>query len=526
MARVRNLGPERHAWLIPLSAGLLAIALYAHTLAGTWIYDDVFHAREDPRLTAPGGWRAYWTEGYVPGAADHLWRPIVSTSYLVQCKVSGARAWPFHLVNILLHALASALVAVLAGRLTQDSRVAAAAGLLFAAHPIHVEAVAYVVGRAESLCAIGMLGAMVLMLRPMTVGRALAVWACFVVAVLSKEQGLLLPPMLMALWVWRRRAPQAERLNGWTALSADGDKAVRDANAGRLLLVLVLFTFAAYVIYREHILPWYWETNLLDYATQPMIHSGVRDRLLIPVALLGRATALFVLPIKLSPEYGLAVITARQDLRDPYLYVGLISLGIALIVSIEAIRRRAWTVLLLLGCAGLTYGMVSNVKLIGVVFAERLLYLPSAFVLILAAIALGRWLPRRVMAGVLAALVIALGVRTITYAATWNDRLGFYERSVAASPRSARLRVLLAGALIARGDYDRARQVTDVGLAIAPDYWKLWTTAGRIAVAQDRLDDARADVERAWALDPFPPEVVYVQELIDRRAAAATTTRP
>jgi len=42
------------------------------------------------------------------------------------------------------------------------------AGLLFAAHPIHVEPVANIVGRAELMCAAGVVGALVLMLKPLT----------------------------------------------------------------------------------------------------------------------------------------------------------------------------------------------------------------------------------------------------------------------------------------------------------------------------------------------------------------------
>jgi protein O-mannosyl-transferase len=494
-------------WLPAALSAALAMLLYIHTLGGTWIYDDLFHARQDPRLADVHLWGQYLTDGYMPSGVDRLWRPLVSLSYAVQWKMTGDRAWPFHAVNILLHAAASALVAELARRLTRRRGAALIAGLLFAAHPLHVEGVAYIVGRAESACAVGTLAALVLLLRPLTLRRSMAVYACFLVAIFSKEQGLLLPAMMLALWPLRRRLIPT---------------APEESFAARWLLLAVLFSMAGYIIYREHILPWYWDAKLLDYATQPMIHSGLRDRVLIPIALFGRALALLVLPLKLSPEYGLAIITARQDWRDPYLYIGVVGLVAALAGAWSAYRRRAWTVLFLLFCGGLTYLMVANIKLIGVVFAERLLYLPSAFVLILAAMALAR-LPRRAMVIVVTVLLIGASVRTVTYAARWNDLITFYQRSLDENPRSARLQVLLARQLIDRGDFDGARRIVEDGLAVEPDYWKLWFLAARVAIEQGRLNDAQADIDRAWTLDPSILELLDAQERLQKRLPS---TRP
>src|SRR5438477_12841022 len=110
----------------------------------------------------------------------------------------------FHAVNVELYAGVCALVAELARRLSPRSSsilVATVAGLLFAAHPIHVEAAAYIVGRAELMAALGALAALVLFLRrPMTTGRALAIVGCFMLSLLSKEQGMLVPLLLLFLW--------------------------------------------------------------------------------------------------------------------------------------------------------------------------------------------------------------------------------------------------------------------------------------------------------------------------------------
>src|SRR6476661_1770969 len=64
-----------------LASAALALALYAVTLAGTYVYDDVFIVREDPRLHDPSRWAEYWVTDYFAGGIDKLYRPLVSMSF-------------------------------------------------------------------------------------------------------------------------------------------------------------------------------------------------------------------------------------------------------------------------------------------------------------------------------------------------------------------------------------------------------------------------------------------------------------
>jgi 4-amino-4-deoxy-L-arabinose transferase-like glycosyltransferase len=193
------------SWAPAALSVLLALALYAITLGGsTTIYDDSFIIGTDARVTHPSLWGQFWTRDWCNGGLDNLYRPLVSQSFGIEMWLHGNRPWAFHLVNILLHAGAAALVAEL-GRRLAGWRVGLIAGLLFACHPIHSEAVAGIVGRAELACTVGVLAAIVLFLkRPMTNGRALAIAAISAAAMLSKEQGLLLPFLLAALVPVRR----------------------------------------------------------------------------------------------------------------------------------------------------------------------------------------------------------------------------------------------------------------------------------------------------------------------------------
>lgn len=61
----------------------------------------------------------------------------------------GFKPIGYHLVNVLLHCLATGLVVKVARHLLPTPTAVAVAGTLFAVHPVHTEAVAGIVGRAD-----------------------------------------------------------------------------------------------------------------------------------------------------------------------------------------------------------------------------------------------------------------------------------------------------------------------------------------------------------------------------------------
>jgi hypothetical protein len=494
---------------------LIALLVFSVTLGGTFVYDDFDVFALDARLRDPAAWGRYWTQSY-NGGVDNLYRPLVSMTYAAQWWLHGAdRAWPYHLVNWVLHAGVSALVAELSRRLTLSSTVAYFAGLLFAVHPIHVEAVANVVGRAELMCAAGVVGALVLFLhRPFTVSRALAVWLCTAVAVLSKEQGLLAPTLLLVLGLTVRFRP-------------------RDAFERRGLLTLaiaLIWTLAGYVIFRESILPFAWDRSALDWTINPLVRSAGADRWLVPLAILGRYATLLVAPFRLSPDYGDQVIgeTVRWD--EPYVYLGFAAIfAWVALLGIALMYRNAPAVFGLVALA-LSYGLVSNFAfLIGTNFGERLMYLPSAFVVLIVAIGLAK-LPQHTAVAATVVLCVLGVARSITYAARWNDRLLFYELSSREQPQSIRLRMLIAHELLTLGRLDEAADVAQRARELLPEYHEVWIQSSDIAAALGRFDEAEAHLREAIRVTPRSGNIAKAAERIERlnrmRATTGATTMP
>jgi hypothetical protein len=171
------------------AAGVAVVALAPAAGLG-FLSDDFILVPQAGAFSA----KVFWTPG-----GDGFFRPLGYASLAATRALAGGdpRAW--HWVALALHALNSALVALLAQRLGAERWVAAVAGILFALHGTHLEAVAWIAGRFDLLAATGALGAMLWFGR-----RTPAALLCSFAALWSKEAAFVLPGWL-ALIAWRER---------------------------------------------------------------------------------------------------------------------------------------------------------------------------------------------------------------------------------------------------------------------------------------------------------------------------------
>ena len=592
-----------------LIAALVGMALYAVTLGGTYIYDDVYHLFNDwrthprkvvrsqpapaaatapaavleaeylpPAIEDPRAWHLYLTESY-NDAVDNLYRPVTSLSYAVQATLHGrheSRAWAWHLFNVLLYGVVCAQVALLAGRMARadeeetvesilrrvrageddlSSRspaqgrlagwIALCAGLLFAVHPVHVEVVAGIVGRAELICAAGFLGALLVITRPLTPLRILAFVALMLLSIGGKEQGLVLPAVALVWYLsrhwaglgpltrWVRPVKDASQQPAVEALQREGSRAADKTGSlpyapanlrpvsqdlWKILFIAVALPLAGYLVLREQwlSLSMAWPKNLLDPTIQPMSDAAGLDRWLMPVALAGRYLALLAWPASLSIDYGSVVIEPPQRVGDPYLWLGFVAIALFVAAVVHAVRSRWAAGLTMLAGFAVTYGVVSNLPtIIGTVFGERLLFLPSAFfviwlVMIGARVAgIGREPegPRsltarrarfaRLALPIVLTLCVLGALRTFTYAARWNDRGTFYQYQSQVQPRSVRIWMLLGEELRQQGRLEEAAVAAAHATDLKPDYWSSWILRATVAEQRGLLEEAMQYATRA-----------------------------
>eukprot|EP00299_Pterocystis_sp_00344_P011886 c5617_g1_i1.p1 GENE.c5617_g1_i1~~c5617_g1_i1.p1 ORF type:complete len:676 (+),score=128.13 c5617_g1_i1:160-2028(+) len=148
----------------------------------------------------------YWGESLSSKTSHKSWRPITTYTFRWNYARSGLDLFEYHIVNVFLHALTSALLIPTTATIFPNSPIpVVVSALIFAVHPIHVEAVSNITGRAEILGALFyVLGYLFYTKSVLSDGGT--VWARIlmtlfmtVLSMLSKEPGITLP-ILCAIW--------------------------------------------------------------------------------------------------------------------------------------------------------------------------------------------------------------------------------------------------------------------------------------------------------------------------------------
>ncbi|MGI9230048.1 MAG: tetratricopeptide repeat protein [Gammaproteobacteria bacterium] len=130
---------------------LMIAATYSPSFFAGFLWDDNIFTDAVP-VKEWGGLKDIWFNLGVIGSESHYW-PVLYTTFWLEHKLWGFDAphspWGFHTVNILLHSINTLLLWKLLLRMQVPGAWLIAA--VFAVHPVHVEAVAWIIARKDLL---------------------------------------------------------------------------------------------------------------------------------------------------------------------------------------------------------------------------------------------------------------------------------------------------------------------------------------------------------------------------------------
>lgn len=511
--------PASRPWVLACWVALAAVAAYWPILRNGFAYDDVGVVSNNPMLGLLLHPSTYFSAQYFAASDEATYRPLVSLSYGIEYLLWGKSPLGSHIVNLLLHALASALLVPVCLSLGATRRAALAAGLLYAVHPLRSEAVCSVGFREDLLCAIFYLTAFALWprfawqepgearggaagrsggqgrhvpeppfaplpLRPeIRLGLALV---AFALALLSKEMALTFPFVVLAKDVqgalarWRRGAPRVAdflrrrlpwHVAAW-ALTAAGlwlFLSFHDPRAGFVQATSAYFPDASLL---RRVTGFFW--------------------------IVARYLWLFLVPHPLSVEYVV-------DLPASWIWAagGASALGLAGL-GIFCFRKRgafpaAWQAFV---AFLILLGPVSNLIRLTHPLAERYLTLPLAPLCYLAGSALGLWRANLLRRLFLAVVLVGLTLLSWQRCRDWESNYTLWGAEVRKGTKSCVAYNNYGGELVGRYRFADAVPYLQEAVRLQPDYPEALANLGQAYDGVGQFAQGEDCLRRAIALQP------------------------
>ncbi len=212
---VREIGVSRwrREWLWALLLIPLVFIAYAQVFRAGFIWDDESHLTQNPCVVGPLGLKEIWT------TTQAVYYPLVLTTFWALHKFVGLNPLPYHILNVLMHAVS----AILLWRVLRQLNVRGAwlGAALWALHPVMVQSVAWVTELKNTQSCVFYLLSILFFLkwedqggavsrpsqREATDRRSLVIALSllfFLLAILSKPSTVMLP-IVLALCIWWRR---------------------------------------------------------------------------------------------------------------------------------------------------------------------------------------------------------------------------------------------------------------------------------------------------------------------------------
>lgn len=470
-----------------------AVAVAAPTLRGGFVYDDIANVLQNEWIQRGGHLNEILTQqvaGFDPQNRTSFYRPGMHLIYRATWRIAGPQPWAFHLVNGLFHVACSLLASVVAWRLfarwgdpaSPERRLDATlcAGLIFATHPVHAEAVAWIAGITDLSATLFVLAAVAFYLappRPRVPSVGLAA-VCFFAATLCKENAFALPLVLAVIELFPPAGETGPRfraaLRRLTPIAVAGVIALglRWNALGSLAPASRAATPAGWL----HDAPW----------------------------LLAQYLAKLVAPVGLNVVPVFAPVTGATD---PRALAGFAALA-ALLAAAWMLRRRPIVPVALTWIVAPLLPALYVPALGESVLAERYLYLPVLGFGLLAGLVIASipvTFPRR---AIIAGIALASISGSVVRQAVWRTNLTLWTEAVKRAPSSAASHEGLCFAQIEARQFEVALVSCERALAIEPARDDARINSGTALLELGRFDEALAAFDRVLARRPNSPQAL------------------
>lgn len=461
-------------WRTFLLCAAATVAAFAKTVSFPFVnWQDpsrILDPASSKLFGAASAWRTFTDLSAAP------YQPVTDLFNALNAYISGADPAAFHAVNVALHAAAALLVYVYLSHWRIDHVPAVIGALVFALHPLRVEAVAWASGRSELLATLGVLVSALSFIHYRSSGRGRWYFLSFAAAVAGAGSSISAAPWPFFL-LWLERSAPGRTSKQWLAELAP-------------FLVLGLASIAGGGV------PWF----------ENALRHGLPEAVFINAAAFPASVLLFFIWQTTAPS-GLSVVYTLPAL-GPWWWLVLAVLAVAVWFLVRGLRGRelylvgvAWVLLFLLPSA---FGLHEGPGPVN----DRSTMLPSVGVaLIVSALAQTLMMQQQGrfarLVKLSAVLVLAfLGTLASIQSETWSTSTALWTAAAERSPTSALVHNYLGAALAHEsGDLARAEHSFSIALHHEPMLAAAYANRGATRAALGREEEGLRDLNEALRLE-------------------------
>ena len=195
---------------LALTVVVVVIVVYFNANFCDFVFDDVSAIKDNKDLRPSTDLFSlfshdFWGESLTSGSSHKSYRPLTTLTFWFQKQIFEPGAtFHSHLVNVLFHAVNCVLVFGIFRRFF-DAEKSFLVAIIFSLHPVHVEPVAGIVGRADILYSTLVLAGILLSAKSSDGSFFSSLSLCLVISILClasvlfKELGIALIPLVVLL---------------------------------------------------------------------------------------------------------------------------------------------------------------------------------------------------------------------------------------------------------------------------------------------------------------------------------------
>ncbi len=427
---------------------LLGFTVYANSINNSFIWDDLVLIINNVFIKSWHFLPEIFTKQIASGAdsPSNFYRPLQSFTYLIEYSIFQLNPFIYHFTNLVLHITNSILVFIFIYLVSSNIFVSFLSSVLFLVHPVNVETVTYISGRADSLVTLFILLMLLSYIKFIKVKKSqyyIISMVCFVLALLSKELAFI-APFLLLLYNF---SFNEERIK----------QKIRRCSS----FFLIVFVYA------------FLRLTLLNYSPSLMLnfpYNFVVRFLTFFKSILLYIRLLFV-PVDLHMQYE---ISPSHTIFNPSVLFGSTLFFIIVVLTINSYKKNRY---IFFGLAWFLITIIpqSNLFPINAFVAEHFLYIPVIGAIFVFSVIIDRLrrsflkLKAYIYSGLIIIIVLFSSL-TILQNRVWQDPLRFFQYCLRFTPTNYRIINNIAAIYKEMGRYKES----EVQYLLAISYAERW----------------------------------------------------